>query len=703
MKSTPIVSRTKSTGVLQNTATDSRDVASERRKKSISEINKYVEDSIATVADLVKPSVQRRRVLAEKAINSAIAEIEGHLGTAKKRSTSTVLKRTFANTDPEFDQKRAVDSILALCRFGKQGSKSSSANGSLEKDLYLPFADFVMLAAQHTLSAIKESKCSDASLILPYWASDFTPSNSDDDTKIDGALVVCSAQENVKGQPDPDYRNIFAIVEFKRNSTSRMDSFGQLIDYTRNLYANQLNRRFAWALSVCGTNVYACLFHHDGVRASTAMDLATTAGRKGFVSLLVNWSLCETPKLGYDPSVRIDPATRNGEIDCFTDADEEGGKQKHTYSVKDVISISTSVFGRHTQCFLASPKNVNDRHVVIKDSWPLVVGRDGENLEKFNEVEHLKLIDEKLRSNYKGVLYSKIVMAGTVRIKHGPKEIPDETFAIFADDSAKEYGCRRSHQRIVLDTYGEHLKTLKNENELIMVLADAMLCHNTILEKCKLLHRDISDNNILVVRNSHNESSAKTKDLQNSLAKDPSSCRPVRGLLIDFDYAALVEPDSGCSGRDHRSGTLPFMSIHNLSGESGRRTALDDWESLLYLACWLGTFGITRKDRRKAVVHENAPIRKWRSWNMSIAADSKRTSMDSKRSFLAHIVKHINGKYPLLRDFVIEIHKKLFLYKKDCSGSLVIFDDPLVQRDQHKSKIVKALMRIPLLFVVLTK
>ncbi|KAJ2615034.1 hypothetical protein EV177_001750, partial [Coemansia sp. RSA 1804] len=219
MKSTPIVSRTKSTGVLQNTATDSRDVASERRKKSISEINKYVEDSIATVADLVKPSVQRRRVIAEKAINSAIKEIEGHLGTTKERSTSTVLKRTFANTDPEFDQKRAVDSILALCRFGKQRSKSSSANGSLEKDLYLPFADFVMLVAQHTLSAIKESKYSDASLILPYWALDFTPSNSDDDTKIDGALVVCSAQENVKGQPNPDYRNIFATVEFKRNST----------------------------------------------------------------------------------------------------------------------------------------------------------------------------------------------------------------------------------------------------------------------------------------------------------------------------------------------------------------------------------------------------------------------------------------------------------------------------------------------------
>ncbi|KAJ2653698.1 hypothetical protein IWW48_006391, partial [Coemansia sp. RSA 1200] len=308
---------------------------SERRKKPISETNKHVEGSIATVADLVKPSVQRRRAIAEKAISSAIEEIERHLGTTKKRSTSAVYKRTFANTDPDFDQQRAVDSILALCRFGKQGTKSSNGNGSLEKDLYLPFAGFVMLVAQHTLSAIKGSKYSDARLILPYWASDFTPSNSDDDTKIDGALAVCSAQENVKGQPDPDYRNIFAIVEFKRYSTSCMDSFGQLIDYTRNLYANQLNRRFAWALSVCGTNVHACLFHHDGVRASTAMDLATSAGRKGFVSLLVNWSLCETPKLGYDPSVRIDPATRTGEIDCFTDADEEGGKHKHTYSVKD--------------------------------------------------------------------------------------------------------------------------------------------------------------------------------------------------------------------------------------------------------------------------------------------------------------------------------------------------------------------------------
>ncbi|KAJ2519342.1 hypothetical protein GGI11_002603, partial [Coemansia sp. RSA 2049] len=226
---------------------------------------------------------------------------------------------------------------------------------------------------------------------------------------------------------------------FKRNSTSRMDSFGQLIDYTRNLYANQLNRRFAWTPSVCGTNVYDCLFHHDGVRVSTAMDLTTIAGRKDFVSLLVNWSLCETSKLGYNPSVRIDPATRTGEIDCFTDANEEGGKQKHTYSVKDVISISTSVFGRHTQCFLASPKNVNDRHVAIKDAWPLAVSRDGENLEKSNEIEHLKLTDEKLRNNSKGVLYSKIVMAGTVRIKHGQKEIADKTFAIFADDSAKEY------------------------------------------------------------------------------------------------------------------------------------------------------------------------------------------------------------------------------------------------------------------------
>ncbi|KAJ2655465.1 hypothetical protein IWW48_005525 [Coemansia sp. RSA 1200] len=446
----------------------------------------------------------------------------------------------------------------------------------------------------------------------------FTPFNSDDDTKIDGALAVCSPQDNVKGQPDPNYRNIFAIVEFKRNSTSRMDPFGQLIDYTRNLYANQLNRRFAWVLSVCGTNVHACLFHHGGVRASTAMDLATSAGRKDFVSLLVNWSLCETPKLGYGPSVRIDPAMH------------------------------------------------------------------GENLEKFNEIKHLKLIDERLRNNSKGVLYSKIVMAGTVRIKHGQKEILDEAFAIFADDSTKEYGCRRNHQRIVLDMYGEHLKTLKNESKLIMVLADAMFCHNTILEKCKLLHQDISDNNILVVRNSHNESSTRTKDLQGSFAKDSSTCPPVRGLLIDFDYAALVEPDSGCSGRDHRSGTLPFMSIHNLSGESGRQTALDDWESSLYLACWLGTFGITRKDRRKTVVHENAPIREWRNWNMSTAADPKRTSMHSRDIFLAHTVKHMNEKYPLLRDFVIEIHKRLFLYKKDCSGSLVIFDDPLATAERQK-------------------
>ncbi|KAJ2118874.1 hypothetical protein IW147_006271, partial [Coemansia sp. RSA 720] len=57
-------------------------------------------------------------------------------------------------------------------------------------------------------------------------------------------------------------------------------------------------------------------------------------------------------------------------------------------------------------------------------------------------------------------------------------------------------------------------------------------------------------------------------------------------------------------------GTLPFMSIGNLEQSKVKRTALDDWESLIYVLCWLDTVGINQADQDCEAVRD-LQIGKW--------------------------------------------------------------------------------------------
>ncbi|KAJ2517936.1 hypothetical protein H4217_003640 [Coemansia sp. RSA 1939] len=95
-----------------------------------------------------------------------------------------------------------------------------------------------------------------------------------------------------------------------------------------------------------------------------------------------------------------------------------------------------------------------------------------------------------------------------------------------------------------------------------------MECHWEIYKRFGILHRDISTNNILLT----------------------GSGSRIKGMLIDFDHA-FCESDKNSVRRFKRTGTLPFMSVNNLESKIKMHTVLDNWESLLYILCWLGTYG----------------------------------------------------------------------------------------------------------------
>ncbi len=87
------------------------------------------------------------------------------------------------------------------------------------------------------------------------------------------------------------------------------------------------------------------------------------------------------------------------------------------------------------------------------------------------------------------------------------------------------------------------LHTFRSVRELSEVLLDAIAGHRSLLEDGKILHRDISSNNIIIV------------ELAGGGAQK-------RGILIDLNLAK--ELDGVPSGASHRTGTMQFMAIEVL-------------------------------------------------------------------------------------------------------------------------------------------
>ncbi|KAJ1972876.1 hypothetical protein H4R35_004434, partial [Dimargaris xerosporica] len=422
---------------------------------------------------------------------------------------------------------------------------------------------------------------------------DYAPKGSNNRNRPDIPIIAQAVPDN--GFPSvavkETWSNIALVVEGKWNKgkacepaqTTVDSACGQLARYILSLYTSQPNRRFAWALLTYNTFVYVCLFGRDHVYRTQAIDLSTLPGRQLFAQFVIFWSLAGPAQFGLDPTMEFDATTECWSIQCFDDACTNNPPTPRVYyAPTKTMSIRPSLFGRRTMTFLASEQPDGDPTVFIKDAWP-VASASAVDDDLRNEIVLLRHIRQQFSCQKDlNVPYPQLEMGGTVwQYNHGQWEQDDAITAygnfeaaLPPKDPESTVPVYRVHRRMVMTPIARRLDTLKNFNELIVVLADAMACHGKLYSDCNILHRDISTNNIMVVRHDGR----------------------LRGMLIDFDNAIHDEARS-TPGRPERTGTLPFMSIGNLENNDTKRTALDDWESLLYVACWLGTYGLDEKAR----------------------------------------------------------------------------------------------------------
>ncbi|KAJ1968357.1 hypothetical protein H4R35_006452, partial [Dimargaris xerosporica] len=65
--------------------------------------------------------------------------------------------------------------------------------------------------------------------------------------------------------------------------------------------------------------------------------------------------------------------------------------------------------------------------------------------------------------------------------------------------------------------------------------------------------------------------------------------------------------------------------IGNLENNDTERTALDDWESLLYVICWIGTYGFNLKTSVKSTdsAMPKSVLHRWLEGSMEDVASEK--------------------------------------------------------------------------------
>ncbi|KAJ1662852.1 hypothetical protein EV178_005508 [Coemansia sp. RSA 1646] len=716
------------------------------RLEATYQMGEYLQPNIKGIIDVASPSdvtgksaVTRTTNSIAKLVDDLFRSRDSLANDREERSKQSIRDWLSRNSKSRMT-KKLVDYLFSLfSQFqrlvpvkgkasGRRSSKGKAAENTAvktERDMYDPVKSFVSFISQ-CIRLQTNLKTPPKRLIKPFEKTDVRPKDSEYDWRVDIALKCASLKDTsssrsvprnsaVKDPAEledrPELDETFAYMELKRHEADMDDAYAQLFRYTKELYMAQHDRRFIWGMVMCNTTVHACIFGPNYAAASKSMKLTVSTGRKEFIRLFVNWSFCDSRKLGYDPAISYDY-----NLQCLViQADSSDNKTTKTFYSREVIVCAERMFGRHTRCFKAtakepSPPDENDTrkpheqmdcNIFIKTAWaeaPENAAADGRD-----EARHLADITARLKdiASVEG-MYPKLYEgcnSGRVRFTDPVSGISyeDTSKTVLGDDVWGQLVDRntalRVHKHMYTRGIGKPIKYIKSVPEFIIVAADVMRCHWEIIGKCDILHRDISVNNMLVRRNTNGEA---------------------RGMLIDFDHSiAISNTDEPVHAE--RTGTLQFMSISNLEKSELKPTALDDWESILYILCWVGTFGWSSKTRPDKTGSGKAPkkLHRWHQGTLEEIADAKRADLHDKKHF-QNIISEFNrglknidllfGLVEKLRYVLIDEHpdklrgalKDMDMQSNTETGMLdiVVLSDPFEERAAKWKELSESLLTV---------
>jgi len=344
------------------------------------------------------------------------------------------------------------------------------------------------------------------------------------------------------------------------DSINYQDGLLRLCQTARKVFINQPTRLYLHGLYVRKSLVEAWTFDRSGIYCSQAFNWQEEFVR--FSSLVLNYRFMTEKDLG------ISTIIENSEAgSCITlDNALEPSLQK-LYLEDQTIALSEDIVGEGTTCYRAKSLGSQRWDYVVKFKWRLASKRPEEEL--------LQLAKAKNCWGVVSLDYNKSIES-TANLRQGSQFAPYRRFLARQHDMEESEASGiiqhteetskvfedRIFTCVIISPAGRPLSGFQNRLELLQVIRDAVRAHRSLFQVAKILHQDVSADNIIIT--------------------DPQRVDDPKGILIDLDVAMDLETGPRTPGEV--VGTRPFMSIGIL--KKRRHAYRHNLESFLYVFLW---------------------------------------------------------------------------------------------------------------------
>ena len=464
----------------------------------------------------------------------------------------------------------------------------------------------------------------------------------------------------------PDVR---VIGELKQSEQSErfMVTLVKFSGHAREVFASQPTRRFLHGFWIRGSRVQLWVFDRSGLYGSEAFDVHKDPHR--FIKVMAGYTMMSDEELGLNTSIKKDKETK------YILFEGDGKTQKERLYLEDKpISYERAIVCRGTTCYRARKRNSQQWEYVVKFAWRSDKRRaEGELLKlakernvwgvaklfghqdlgtiadlreglQFGEPMTFRSANIDLISNCN----SRTLSTSSLGLKRKPLDeiFPAGRSKRSKSGTVKELGMNslmplntcdnesfknRIFSCLAISPPGRAIHEFASIKELLEACRDVVKAHRSLCYDGKILHRDISVNNIIITDAVHEG--------------DP------KGMLIDLDLAKDLE--GGPSGARHRTGTMEFMAIGVL--EDNPHTYRHDLESLFYVFLWVI---IGHHEGAGSSLPEESLLRNWYCGSYAQIADMKRSHMDKSR--FKHIIAEFPADFESFKGLAEELRNILF-------------------------------------------
>ncbi|KAJ2428572.1 hypothetical protein GGF41_001336 [Coemansia sp. RSA 2531] len=548
-------------------------------------------------------------------------------------------------------------------------------------------------------------------LLLPFSKRDKKVGGADDGIRPDITLCLRGIDSIVGLQGGAHYCDATIVVEVKADPDDLIDGVAQLGRYELHVLRSQCDCRGPIGIVVCGSTAYIVVFGNDNVWMSTGANLATVDGRRAMIAQVVNWSLCTIDRLGRDSTVtRLSPqeaaaeaAVAPAQVPPAEAAPAQappaeaapaqvpppppppriiyrftiGGTNYYSHECQ---KVADAIVGKRLRRILLwqTGEMVGPSTHMLLDYW----ARQNED-----EAEIIRRIRAILGGNpERANNFPRIIAVERVRQRREEGDIIDDTETAYgglnewARNAAGEGGHimgapYREHLRILIEFPGNVISEAVNDDTVVVVLAQAIAALSAINTHVRILHRDVTADNIC-----------------HRIVAGELQC-----ILMGFTNTIDSTPDNPQPDRLDMIATLALQSMRSLENPGAVRTLLDDLESLLYLVCWLGTFGVNQADREAYIAglpkDTYLPIMDWNQGTAIEIAGRKRDHLATLAAFRSKIISNMRENSPL-RPLAVDMYRALFLHP-GCYGTTLLTDNSIARIED--GNIRAALLAIPVI------